>query len=764
MDDALRQRLMQTFALELEEHARTLDTELLELERDPPEEEKTELLMSVFRSAHSLKGAARSVGLGFLESICHDMETFLGAVRKGEQTLGSDDFEVLFALRDALAKVAVRLREGQDAEDLITPELRRAVQTLGAGSAALPAGAAATVAPERSAGGEPDARQDLADPPDRREPSESARPAGRTDGPDREGQHEPQGRAESMGAIVRVSAERFDGLQSAAGELGNLAPHFSSQATELLDLSEMLRLWRREAGASSALGSAPTNRAESGSPGKIGERLPVFEEALERLAKRAKADASHLQKLMSDMDDTLLSLRLLPFGRACEGLERTVRDLASLAGKEVRLDVLGTEVEMDRSILEGLKAPLLHLVRNAVDHGVETAAERRRLGKSLPASVRVESRLEGARVEVEVSDDGAGLDTEALLAKAVEGGFIEKDADVDITSLVFAHGLSTAKSVTEVSGRGVGMDVVNSVVEALRGSVEVHTRAQEGTRFVLSLPLTLSMLPGLVVEVGPEVLVIDSSTVERVTSIRRDALSVKGGQEVMRLRESEIPVFRLGAVLGLKDGSSAPTHSKVQIVVLKSRGRLAAFMVDRLVTMQPVLVKSLGARLENVPSVSGGTVLGDGRIAVIVNTPEILRKAVGEFLGAPIGAAVEAPDQKRVLVVDDSLTSRTLLEAVLVAEGYDVAVAVDGVAGLGHLRAHSVDLVVTDIEMPRMDGFQLLREIRASEKLASLPVILSTARAAEWDRQRGMELGADAYMVKTAYDQTGLIETVRRLL
>jgi two-component system chemotaxis sensor kinase CheA len=497
----------------------------------------------------------------------------------------------------------------------------------------------------------------------------------------------------------------------------------------------------------------------------VGGRLQELDKDLERLTATLAGDGRLFDQTGGSLDDEVRRVRMIPFTEACQGLERMAHDLAQAGGKEVELVLEGGNVELDRSVLEGLKDPLRHLVRNAVDHGAEPAEQRRAQGKPPRARVTVAAVLRGAQVEVVVADDGRGLDLEALRRQVRKQGLPEPADDRELARLIFLPGLSTSPLITDVSGRGVGLDVVKSRVEALHGTVDLAFAPGGGTRFTLAVPLTLTTLRALMIGVAGQTFAFVGTNVQKLLRVGPGEFRSVEGREMLALGGAPLPVASLAEVLGLP-GRDAPTaQAKVPVLIVAAGDRRMAFVVDELLAEQEIVVKNLGARLRRVPHVAGATILPSGRIALVLNAANLVRSALARAPGRALAASAgPAPAKKRVLIVEDSVTTRTLEKTILEAAGYEVAVAADGADGWRLLQERGADLLVADIEMPRMDGFALTEAVRASKRFRDLPVVLVTARESEQDKARGIEVGANAYLVKSAFDQRNLLETIAQLL
>ena len=458
------------------------------------------------------------------------------------------------------------------------------------------------------------------------------------------------------------------------------------------------------------------------------------------------------ERLFDELKDAAIQMRTLPISTITGSLPRAVRDIAAAEGKDVELVVRGETTELDRVILESLSEPLVHLLRNAIGHGIETAAERKRAGKPAAATVELRAEQRGGTVEIVVSDDGRGV-SKQILAQAKKDG--------SLANVLARAGFSTAEKVTDLSGRGVGLDAVKQHVESFGGTVEAFSEPGQGTQIVLVLPLALALLEVLLVERGGQAFGVPLAAVEEAIAVE-DALKLEG-RSALELRGRTVPLADLAALLG---GDAPALEERAPAIVVTSGGRRVAAWCDRLLGQEEIVVKPLGPLLASVQGYLGGAILGDGRIALLLDPIALTRtKPRGRKRRAPaeaVAAAVRlAP---KILVVEDSYTVRELQRSILEAAGYRVETARDGKEGLDRVSTdEEIALVITDLEMPEMDGIEMTKAIRARTDRASLPVVVVTSRAGEDDVRRGVEAGADAYIVKQAFDQQALLDIVERL-
>lgn len=635
------------FEQEAAERLGLLGELLLRLESDGAD---PEIVASLFREAHTLKGAAVVVGLESIGEAAHALEEVLADMRSGVLDVSAELLDRLFSMLDELAA-----RTGQPAPARDEPSID-----------------------------------------DRPEHSSTPAPA----------------RRES----ARVAVDRLDDLVRLAGEA--TAAH--------LRLAEVVR-----------------------------ERLNIDPFSVSEM--RA------LMRVLTDLQEGTLRARMLSVGAMTTGLRRAARDSARRTGKVVRCEVRGEDTELDRRVHERLADALMHLVRNAVDHGIEGPEARRAVGKREEGTIIVHAMQLGSRVIVTVTDDGAGIDIAAVRRRAAEIGIDTTSmTDDEIHQLVFRPGFSTASAVTDVSGRGVGLDAVRDGLASLRGRIEVTSTPGGGTRFRISVPITLTLLPGLLVRAGGQRYALPMANVVTVLASSTLELPVEGRPTVL-VGERPVPVVALSAVLG---NATAPARGPV--VVLSGIDRTLAVRIDALCEQREVLVKSMPSLVPAVDLVVGASAEADGSVLLVLDAEALVdagSRTQSTFASAPLDDALEPTQHRgRILVADDALTVRELQRTILERAGYEVLVAVDGRDAMNQLELGHVDLVLTDLEMPEIDGLALCRAIRESPALGNVPIVILTSRGSEEDRRLGLEAGADAYIVKAAFDETALRNVVASLL
>ena len=705
----LQAELMATFSVEAEEHLQAMNRHLLALEAGATLEARTQVMAEIFRAAHSLKGAARAVSLPEVEALSHTLEDLFAGIREGGLEPAPDALQGAYRTLDSIGSLL----------------------GAGAGPKAPRAEALATV--RLGDGGDFDQRP-----------------------------------APARGSSVRLATDKLDALMAAVGEL--LVSKIGAERRVADVRAVEAALDRRD-----STRSKRRRRTEQTAPDAValveetGADLHAARRELAELRRRLEADARRAAQITTDLQDAVRQTRMLPVSTLFEPLPRMVRDLARDSGKAVTLSISGGDTEVDRSVLERIKDPLTHLLRNAVDHGVE-ASELRAEARKPEGTISLSAEHRGDTLVIELADDGAGIDLDAVRAGALKKGLLPSAAaaelsDREATALIFRSGFSTSPLITDLSGRGVGLDVVREAVELLHGSIEVESRRGVGTTFTLLLPLSVSTMHCLLVEAGGQTFALPVSAVERVMRVEASEIGRAGGRETVRHDGRPVIVARLADVLGLdaaRDGRDR--ESKQPVVVLGGPERRAGFLVDRLMQTCEVVIKSLPDPLFRVRHLAGATVLGSGQVAVMLRPADLIA-AVERGRGATLaGAAPPQASPATILVVEDSITTRTLEKSILQAAGYRVRTAADGGEGWILLESGDCDLVVADVDMPVMNGFELTARIRSDQRHRDLPVVLVTSLDAREDRERGIQAGADAYIVKGAFEQERLLDTIRRLI
>ena len=767
-----------SFVQEARENLAVLNRGMVELEKTPGD---TDLLTELMRAAHTLKGTSRMLKIMDINQVAHRTEDVLEGVRDGQVAMGPEVGDALFMALDEIGSCLEEVAGGGGGDRDVGGPCRMLEELI---SGEVPADEPAGVqesestrvpaadpnpdsvrvaievttpeAPKQAPAGGAGSRTRAA--PDA-SAAEAPAPATQTPGTRAPGPPVP----EQVEETLRIGTESLDQVIRLAGEIrisGMRLDHTFGQ------LAEMRRTFRRFQGD---VERCSERQRGGGGPEPVCQGVGAIYARLDDLYRGYREDLAGLERMAAELQEKSLEMRMRPLSTLFDILPRAVRDLSRAVGKDVELVIEGAGTRLDKKIIEQLDGPMVHMVRNCIDHGIEDPQVRHEAGKPLKGRLRIAASQEGDHIAIVVEDDGGGIDLEAVRKKALQKELIdqeqfEKMSDRDAADLIFLPGFSTAPIITDLSGRGVGMDVVRSAIEGLKGSVSVETERGVGTRLAVQLPMTLTTTRAMMVECGGLSFSVPIGYVTEVVEADASLITQVVDREAISLRDQMIPIADLGRVLGLETRArTGDTHPSVLIV--QAGADQIALTVDDIVDEQDILLKPLPPHLGQTPCVSGVSIFGDSQISVVLHVPGLV-----EAMRAMHGG-VESPEGRddsgagrRILVVDDSLNTREIEKSILEAHGYAVDLARDGVEGLAMALEQGYDMVVTDLDMPRMDGFALVERLRAEPSCAHTPIVIVTSREKDEDRRRGIEVGADAYISKGGFDQSKLIDTIGSLI
>ncbi|WP_109480558.1 hybrid sensor histidine kinase/response regulator [Paraburkholderia sp. C35] len=760
-DDLSRQSLLELFREEASAQTRVLSDGLLALEHRPTDAAALEACM---RAAHSLKGAARIIGLQDGVDIAHVMEECFVGAQRGQLTLTPAHIDALLRGVDLLLRVGEAKPATPVTRANIDEFIQRLTSPVSAAHDTLPSENEAQLDPDVDVYAQLQA-QLQAEALAQRHEAPAAEPAIQPeDAP-------PQAAARHPERMLRVRAANLDRVLSLSGEVLVESRWLKPFATS------MLRLKRTQRETSLALDAlyetlaehlddvalsalADVRTALNGMQHTLGARLDELD--------HYDRSSSNLAQLLYD---EALQCRMRPFGDATHAYPRVVRDLARSLGKRVKFEIVGTSTQVDRDILDMLDAPLGHLLRNAIDHGIETPDERAAHGKAAEAHVTLEARHSAGKLLISVSDDGAGIDLERVRASVVRRKLADDEtaarlSEQELLDFLLLPGFSMRDQVTDVSGRGVGLDAVHEMVKAVRGAVRIFNDPGRGSRFVMQLPLTLSVVRSLLVEVGGEAYAFPLAHVRRTLELARADIDMLEGQQHFAFDGKPVGLVTAHQLLEAQAGA---TRESVSVVVIGDERETYGIAVDKFLGERMLVVQPLDARLGKIKDIAAGALMENGDAVLIVDVDDLLRSVDKLVRGGQLDRIGRAQDvatrqRKHVLVVEDSLTVRELERKLLEKRGYTVTVAVDGMDGWNALRSGTFDLVVTDIDMPRMDGIELVTLIKRDPLFKPVPVMIVSYKDRDEDRRRGLEAGADYYLAKGSFHDEALLDAVRDLI
>lgn len=756
------------------EHIETLEAGLLHLEKHPDDRQQ---LQALLRAAHSLKGDSRMLGVEEAETLVHQMEDLLSAVEQGEQALTAELCDRIYVGLDAVRKIAHTAVTGEETDVSVFHVLAQLMTSADEGTPVQPALESEETLPQGDLAVlqvTEDTDEALAaelhqlleqSPPERMVTAQSTvseTPVASTYQID----------------TVRVEATKLDQLITQASELAVTKLRISQRIGDVGQLLSLREQWAADLLAHQLSLDTLKKQLSSAHTALVDQffqlnqrRLTELSLQIEHLQTQVGEDSARLDITANQLETGIRNLRMLPIAGLFQLFPRMVRDLAKQQQKQIELILEGTNTLADKHILEQMQAPLTHLVRNAIDHGIESPAERRAMGKLDTATLRLRAYQLGSSIAIELSDDGRGLELAKIQETALRRG-LHTEAELarmttsQIQSLIFAPGFSTRTQVTEISGRGVGLDVVRANMERLQGTIQVRSIPSQGCTFQLTLSSSLTTTAVLIVEVNGHPYAIPLEFVDKMISVDRQQIFAMEGHPTITDQDQPLSVMWLSDLLALpvasphSSSTAAAVAATIPCVILQIGSERLGLFVDRLLDQQDIVLKPQSKLLQRIQNVSGATILGNGDICMVLNPQDFLQREKNR----PSVHLSEVPAAPKVLLVEDSIPIRTQVKRILEGAGYDVTAAVDGQDGFNQLQNGRFDAVVSDVEMPNLSGLEMTAQIRQYPEYQALPIVLVTTLAKEEDQRRGAEAGANAYLTKGDFDQTLLIDTLRRFI
>jgi two-component system chemotaxis sensor kinase CheA len=756
-DEEFLARLLATFGEEAADHVQAIIAGILVIEQDPSRSQQSEI-EPVYRATHSLKGAARAVGLKDIETICQHLESVFSSVRKGEMILTQSEFDLI---HDVITTLELLLAGDKTVK--ITPIIQK-LKTAVHSSQTSPVREVPPAPPQKASIREP------ATPPDASH-SEPVTPELLSVSSPGKG---------TAGPKIRISEERLTSLYETADDLLSYRMSAGSHLSELKSISRSVQTWRWS--LSRVEGDIANLKRQFQGTNDFLDRLLHFidttrdiigscETKLDSTIRAMTQDHSEMDSAITQLIESIREVVLVPFSSLTDAYPRMVRDIAREQGKKVSLRITGSDIEIDRRILDGIRDPMIHLIRNAVDHGIEPEEIRLRFGKPAEGNLSIEIVHNRAnQISITISDDGKGIDPQTAVSVAISKGLLDEEEAQALTDrekerLIFQSGFTTSSHVSTVSGRGLGLAIVQEKINQVGGIVDVESIPGKSTRFFLTVPITLATFRGILVYAENRPFFLPLTDVERVMIPDASEITTIEGRTVLYLENQAIPVVLLSSVLGLSSGSPQSEDAR-SVVLLRTPNRRFGLIVNQIGGAQEIVVRDLGPQLKDIRFVSGVAILSNTLIVPVLQVEDIAEEMQGK---TRIGISErELPSslsgRRKIMVVEDSITSRMLLKNILEGAGYDVETAVDGLDAFTRLKTLPVDIVVSDVDMPRMNGFALTEKIRSEKKLSDLPVILVTSLDSREDREHGITVGANAYIIKSSFDQGNLLEVITRLI
>jgi len=755
-DEVFMKHLLETFKIEASEHLNEITLLLVELENMEHPLEETAKIEVIFRGAHSLKGAARAVNQDGIEKMCQLMEGVFSKMKKGTLILTSDVFDLLQETVDYLSK-RIRTIEKESNPD----DENRSMNLCGR----------------------------LEKIKTRVQIEESPSP------------EVPAFTLTKMPAVpaaeetLRVSSARLSSVLLQSEEMLSAKLSAKQIVKELkgiqLDYGNWKKEWAKVLPAFNELNNYKNQERigalltgpqdeELRSLNKVlefinwnGNFIKASEACFKKIYKETQQNSNELDGMIDNLLDDAKKMVMFPFSSLLEMLPKIVRDISKDVGKSVVVEIQGGEIEIDRRILDEMRDPMIHIIRNCVDHGIETPEERKGKGKPTSGKISIEVFPRDHRVELKITDDGKGMSLEKLKEAIQKTESMTRErmdslSKQELISYAFNSGVSTSEIITELSGRGLGLAIVRERIEKIGGTIGIETDTDVGTTFQIILPLTIANFRGILISTGGQEFILPTMYVERIMRERPEHITTVENREIVLLRGTQLSLVRMSTLLGIEDRQNQ-SEDYLQIVILCANGVRMAFVVDQILGEQEVLIRNLGPQLARVKNIAGATVMGSGRVVPILNVADLMITGIklsGNSVITPKSRMEKASNKAvpSVLIVEDSITTRALLKNIMQTAGYYVHTATDGLDALIKIRSYQYDVVLSDIEMPRMNGFELIENIRNDKNMKDLPVVLITALASKEDQARGIDVGANAYIVKSVFDQSNLLNVVKLML
>ncbi|MBU0483808.1 MAG: hybrid sensor histidine kinase/response regulator [Proteobacteria bacterium] len=740
------------FVEEAREHVTTLNKGMLELEKGTGNAETINL---IFRAAHTIKGSSRMLKLIQISELAHQVEDAFGALREGKIKFSDELKNVLYKGIDAIAALIEKAANGESIDQDQTQLLKML-------------GDAAEGKALDTAGEPPDPDQESVDSAEQERPKPAAKkmipaPSKEATPPPKPESQPPPEPVKNVKAqeSIRVNTEKLSELIRLASEITSRHSRTKQRCQEIHTLAKQIK--------QIAATVSSSNHDEQTFNQKLEQTLHQIAKNLNTAGNVLKDDYVLQDLLIRGLQERSLKLRMLPLATIFDTFQRTVREIAGAFGKEIKLEIIGDEIEMDKKIIEKLGDPLVHMFRNAIDHGIEAPDQRKKAGKPGQGKIKLTACYEGGKVLIVLQDDGHGLSLEKIKQKALSNGLATQEnlnnmSVAEIQNLIFTPGFSTCEIITDISGRGVGMDVVKkNIVDDLKGSINIESTEGKGTTFKVRLPMTLAIMHVVIVEVGNTMFALPDNYIGEIIKVREEEIIDVFDKRAVNIRDQLIPVENLQTILGLPENNISPNQELLMLIVKIGAERLG-LVVNAILDEEDMVIKSLPAHMKNNKMVSGVIITGRDQVVNVLNVPSVFLAAKETKGSLARKAGLETDRQINILVVDDSINTREIEKSILEAYGYHVTLAGDGIEALEKARENKYDIIITDVEMPRMDGFTLTETLRADKDYKNTPIMLLTSRDKDEDKRRGIQVGANAYILKGDFEQSNLISTIENLV
>ncbi|MCP4253941.1 MAG: hybrid sensor histidine kinase/response regulator [Candidatus Scalindua sp.] len=771
-----KSKFTKRFVEDCREYVIKINNCLLCLEKTP---DNSEAMNEVFRSVHSIKGASNMLKFLTLAEISHNFEDVLDSLRKEKITHSKSLSDLFFRVTDIIEKMIELIAEGKDDTieiEEICKELKMVAQGKTSETGILNVDTLNPVDTKSE-----NADTGLEDVPDSDDilkeleltSATDSKPAGNQTEPDKgkndtlslKKKQTDKSVGQKVDETIRISAIKLDETIKLMEEMVSLQSKIKQR---LSDFDEVNKLSKKNIELINHIISNNKYSSNNGHNDEIVHTAQLLHQKLKQQLSNSREDVSLQEILTGELQEKALRMRMMPISTVFDTFSRPIRDIAVSFDKKVSLVIKGEETELDKKMIEKISDPLMHMLRNSIDHGIETPEERLKVGKSETGTINMTASYEGGAVLIELSDDGRGVSIDNIKERAIQRKLISEEklttmSESEIVDLIFVPGFSTSPIITDISGRGVGMDVVKSnIVDRLSGSIQTKTKKGEGSAFLIRLPLTLGIMRIVSVAISDLIFAISENSISEIIRIPQAELIDVVDKKAIRLREQIIPVVELHSLLKLP-GKRKIIQGELLILVVFMGSAQLGLIVDSIINNEDMVIKPLPSHMQNNQWVSGVTISGKNEVVSILHVSSIIEAANEMKVERHFGKASEKKEIC-ILLADDSFSTREVEKSILESYGYKVDMAVDGQEALDKAKEYKYDVVITDIEMPRLDGFSLTEKLRNESEYEHTPVIIVSSRDKEEDKKRGIRVGADAYIVKGAFDQSNLLETVQHLV
>lgn len=790
-----RSKFIASFKAEALENISQLNRGLVDLEHNS---DNNKLLHVLNRVAHTLKGGSRLMGYLQIQDVAHKLEDIFSLLESDKLKFTPVIADTAFAALDAIAHAVENISHGLDENIDVAATCQAIDSAIQGENAKLEPSRGVKTKKKKAKTGDIELTDEIKktikiEGPMPIEFADDASIVTTGTGNDAAFSTEDAiacSHTEEREEFVRVPLSRINRLLNLIGEMVINKAKSSYKVAVLKRLTRQLKASEKRLHELESLLKENLNIADDYIPsrGSVLRASPEDEKQIELIDRfhgfvssfsglnegilgyfeDVQMEIFHLNPVVEELQQKMKEIRMLPCAIIFEGFPRMIRDIARSQNKKVDFEIRGADTELDKKVLEALKPPLIHILRNAVDHAIEPNNE-------IPKTISLTAKQEGGKVVIEVSDDGDGIDLDKIKEKALSMGIVlesdlEEMTENEITGLIFNDGLSTASMITDVSGRGIGLDVVKTEIEKLKGAASVTSQKGKGTTIRIELPLTIAIMRALLTEVTGRLWIFPTLDIDENIKISTNAISSINNKMTIQIRDQSVPIVHIKEILGITDFQSEDAdidlsvkESKYNLVIASSFGKRIGFIVDKIVGEDEIFIKNIGAHLGKVKGVEGATILPSGEVAIILDVQDLIKEAQTVRTVAQNVRTVQNKKKKRILIVEDSLTTRELEKAILENSGYEVETAIDGLDAINKLSNSKFDAVISDIRMPRMNGFELCKSIKNDDNHRGIPVIFVTSLSSDEEKRKGIEVGAQAYIAKSEFDQGNLIDTLRRL-